>query len=374
MPKADGPDEEDLVIYYTDRTTATTDDRCGMRRWWYKHEAGTGIVPVEEALALTVGKQTHEDLAAIAELEDISPNTIGDLIGDLLKSLPPDPTQKQLELAYRRVGWLAAYALYIEPLVRRDYETISVEAEHILDRTPLWIGYTPDRYLRHRAGGYLVYREYKSTITAGAKWLASWPFAVQIHIGLAGMEEELGEKVAFGQVMGLMKGDYREGRLAHPHVWAYRNSNTGEWTYDYNKARAAVWDHAPVWEYPGGVVEWVQRCGEAVAKQQFPHTAPIFYNERILNDWIYRRTFREAQIAEVADDCRTDWQKRILYFEPRNEQCRPAFGDACPYLIACHNAAVRENPLGCSDFTRRTPHHEVEVQYLKGVFDGKVIG
>jgi hypothetical protein len=358
--------DDEPVYYLTDRTTATTDDKCGMRRWWYKHEGGQGIVPVAEAEALSVGKETHEDLAAIAAAEDISPAAIAEAIGELLKNAPSDLTQSSRERIYRRLGWIAAFALFIEPKIREEFETISIEAEHILDRDPLWVSYTPDRYLRHREGGYLVYREYKTAKMAGPKWMQSWPFAIQLHIGLAGMEEELGEKVAYGQIMGLMKGEVREGRLRHPYVWGWHNAKSGEWTHDYNKARSAQWEPMPVWEFPGGVVAWVQRCGEAVALGQFPHSAPVFLDRRLLEDWVVRRTQREETLVEVMEECRADWQKRIIYFEPRTEQCRPAYGDPCPYLLPCHNAAVRENPLACPDYTRRTPHHETEINYLAG--------
>jgi hypothetical protein len=362
-------DDDPSTIYYTDRTTAETDDKCGMRRWWYKHEGGLGIIPAAESIHLTVGKQTHEDLAFAAEMEDISVNAIGDYIQGHIPSDFGDLNLAVQEAIYRRLGWFAAYTLYVEPKVRADYETVSVEAEHILDRTPLWVGYTPDRYLRHRQGRYLVYKEYKSTKWANAGWLQSWPFAIQLHIGLAGMQEELDEKVAFAQVMGLLKGEVRDGKLSHPYVWGWRNSVTGEWTHDYNKARAAVWDRRPIWEFPGGVIEWVVKCGSETASAQFPHSAPVFYNERLLNDWVLRRTQREMLVAEVEEECRTDWDKRVIYFEPRTSQCRPVIGEPCPMALACHNAAVRENPLACSDYIKRVPHHEIEVRLLEGAKD-----
>jgi hypothetical protein len=358
------PTEE--TVFITDRTTAETDDKCGMRRWWYKHEGGIGIVPKEESIHLLVGRDTHIDLAHAAEMPKLTPDRIQEYVNEILEAAG-DFSQLKLsdqEALYRRLGWFVAYTLYQEPKVRADYETVSIEAEHILDRTPLWVSYTPDRYLRHRQGGYLVYKEYKSTKWANSGWLNSWTYAPQIHIGLRGMEEELGEKVAFAQVMGLMKGEVRDGKLGHPYVWGWRNSNTNEWTHDYNKARAAVWERRPVWEFPDGIVGWVTQCGPEVASAQFPHTAPIFLNERLLNDWTWRRSYREMEVATVLEECRHDWKKRIIYFEPRTAQCRPVVGDPCPYLLACNNAAVRENPLACSDYIRRTPHHEIEIRAL----------
>lgn len=325
-----------------------------------------GIAPIKEAAALNAGRLLHEDLAAIAEMEDLTPNAIGDVIDQLRQSSsPPFQSQADMEVLTRRLGWLAASALYLEPSLRKDYENIQVESEIILDRTPLWVAVTPDRLLRHRQGGYLVYKEYKSTITAGQKWSTHWPYAVQVHIGLKAIEEEFQEKPAFGQIVGMMKGDMRDGRLAHPYVWAYRRGD--EWTGDYSKARSAGWDHAPIWEYPGGVMEWVQKLGPDVAKSQFPHSMPIFCNDFLLDSLITSRTARQEEIERVADECQTNWDTRVVYFEPRFEQCRPAFGDACPFLACCHNASVNANPLANGEYKVREPHHEVEIQYLKGL-------
>jgi hypothetical protein len=358
-------DDVDPVLY-TDRTTASTDQKCGMRRWWYKHEGGHGIVPVEEASALTVGKDTHEDMHVLAELEDISPGNIDSLVRGILSSQAPEPSQTTLETLYRRLGWFAASALFLEPRVRKTFKTIQTEAEIILDRSPLWVGVTPDRVLEHLEGHHLVYRELKSTITAGPKWISSWPFAIQLHLGIAAVQEELSRKVAYAQIVGLMKGETRDGRLRHPYVWGYYNATTKDWTHDYDKARASTWEPMPVWEYPGGLVDWVTRCGQEVGLAQFPHSAPVFLNQRLLDSWVLARTARELEVEAIVDDCRTDLTTRTIYFEPCYDQCRPPFGDPCPYIQCCHNAAVGENPLASRDFVQRIPHHEIELTLRKG--------
>ena len=354
---------EDSVIYLTDRTACETDDKCGMRFWWNRIEGRRGIVPKKEAFALKIGREIHEDLATIAEMEDISAPEINKIIREITDPLTSDDKlhRETMEILYRRLGWIAAFALFVEPKIRRDFETVQIEGEIILDRDPLWIAVTPDRVLRHREGKYLVYREYKSTISAGPKWVSHWPYDIQIHIGLKAVEEELEEKVAYAQVMGLMKGDSRGDRLMHPYVWGYKNEKTSSWTHDYTKARAAEWHPAPVWDYPGGVVEWVQLLGEEVATSQFPHSAPVFLNERMLNDFVSRRIAREAEIALVKEDCRTNRDQRVIFFEPRTNQCRPAFGDPCPYLGCCWNAAMNENPIASGDFEERVPHHMLEL-------------
>jgi hypothetical protein len=351
-------------LYYADRSGITADWLCGMKFWWGRKEGGVGISPLIEADALRVGREIHEDVAAIATMEDISIENINALINTITEPLNDAQkiNQSLMETLYRRLGWLAAWAIYIEPTLRKEYENVGTEAEIILDRSPLWVAVTPDRLLRHRERHYLVYKEFKSTISSGPKWINHWPYAVQVHLGMKAIEEEMEEKVAFTQIVGLMKGNESYGRLNHPYVWAYRRGD--DWRSDY----AAGWDHAPVWEYPGGIVEWVTRLGEDVARSQFPHSAPIFLNERLLDQMIERRIEREREIAEWEDASRVDPGTRNLVFEQRTEQCRPAFGDPCPFLAACWNAEINKNPLGSGLYKIREPHHEIEVEWLKGLY------
>lgn len=353
-------------ILYEDRSGAETDDTCGMKYWWSRLEGVRGIAPKEEGFALKVGRETHEDLALIAELDDqdLKPEPLNEMVSQILAPIGPDDLLfvDKMEVLYRRLGWMVAFALYVEPRIREKFTTIQIEKELILDRTPLWVGTTPDRVLEHNEDHYLVYKEYKSTITAGQKWIQSWPFAIQIHIGLAAAEEELGRKVAFGQVMGLMKGDTRSGRLSHPYVWGWRNSSNGAWTHEYDKARSANWAPAPVWEYEGGLVKWVQNCGPEVGLAMFPHSAPIFLNTRMLDDWVQRRLYRQTEIAMNLDACRKDPALRKILFPMQTRSCRPPFGDPCPFLKCCWNAATQSAPLADPDFVPRSPHHDVELE------------
>lgn len=352
------------LIYITDRSAVETDDTCGMKFWLNRKEAGIGIVPVKEVLPLAIGRETHEDLLAVANMQDISPDAIQGAIDTILAPISEDDKidQRMMELVYRRVGWLAAFALFMEPDIRAEFDTVQVEHELILDRTPLWVATTPDRILRRRSTGELIYKEYKTTISAAQKWINSWAFAIQLHIGIAAAQEEIEQKVAFGQVMGLMKGyeSMADHRLMHPYVWAWYNEGTGQWTNEYEKARSAGWKPMPVWEYPGGVVAWVQFCGAEVARSQFPHSMPVFLNERMLDEWVARRLFRERIIRSVEEKCRESVGLRSLYFERRTKNCRPPFGDACQYALACWNAEVAADPLASSEYVVRVPHHDVE--------------
>lgn len=361
------------IIYLEDRSGAETDDVCGMK-YWLNRKAGPekkGIVPIKEDFALRIGRETHNDLQMIALMPDIRPGALKEVVADMISALTEEDKHDTLkmEILYRRIGWLVAFALYIEPGIRAKYETVHVEHELILDRNPLWVAFTPDRILRDRSHGVLEYREYKTTITSNTKWMHSWFFAIQLHIGLAGVSEELNEDVKFAQVMGLMKGyeSPSDKRLIHPYVWAYYNHNKNTWETDYQKTRGADWMAMPVWEFEGDMVDWVIRMGGDVAKSQFPHSAPVFLNARMLDEWCARREARQSQIAVIEEACRTDEELRGIYFERRTRNCRPPFGDACSYLKICWNAEANRDPMATGEYMVREPHHDVEIVGVEGL-------
>lgn len=351
-----------VPLYLTDRSAANTDDACGWKFWLNRKEGGRGIVPVKSQDALRIGSNLHEDMADIAVM-DLGHAAINDFVQSRLNLI--DDCDKEIrgrmEEHYRRIGWAVAWLLYIEPRLRAKYDNVAIESELILDRTPLWVAVTPDRLLRDKADKKLVYLEYKSTISAAQKWLLSWHFQIQLHTSLAAVNEEMGETVKFAHVAGMMKGSESptDRRLLHPYVWGWYNAALGKWATKYEDARSSGWEPRPVWEYPGGIVAWVQMCGPDVANQMFPFTPPIFLDTRILDNWVKRRIHREAEIAQVEEECKTNLEKRAIYFPQRTTQCRPAFGDPCPYLRGCWNAStdLKKDP----DFMARIPHHDVEI-------------
>lgn len=357
---------ENKLVFLTDRSAVETDDTCGMKFWWNRKEGGKGIVPVDEAEALLVGRTVHEDMLTIGELKDLRQEAIEEIIDDILIRAKPDRSDtRRMEILYRRLGWLAAWALFIEPGIRERWDNLALEHEMILDRSPLYVAFTPDRLLKSKQHGFIKYLEYKSTISASKKWLDSWMYAIQLHISLAGVKEEFPDlSIKFAQVAGLMKGNYSqsgEKRLMHPYVWGWYNESEGKWANKYEDGRRAGFEPMPVWEYEQGIVRWVLTCGDETARMQFPHTSPIFLNDAMLDGWVARRVHRENVIRQVENECRTDPVARQIFFEQRTKNCKPPFGDACPYLKACWNAGTARDPLADPEYVVRTPHHDLEI-------------
>lgn len=339
--------------YFYSRTEIETDWTCGQKLWLSKFQDGLGIIPVQEASYFIQGREIHEDLAAIANGEAID-NTVRRIIPG---EWPSDTTSA--EILARRVGWAVGFKLFVEPIIRAKYENVSVESEIVLDRTPLWIGVTPDRVLRDRSDGKLVYREYKTSKDFSGSWMAHWPYAIQLHLGIAALEEELGESIKFAQIQGLLKGGVYKGRMTHPYVYSYVNRQGDLCAYKPGLELVAVWN------WPGGVVDFVTRKGEDVAREVFPLSEPIFADHRLIESLVDSRLNRAREIDANKETARANLDVRRLVFEPRYSQCRPQFGSPCPYLACCHNATIGDAPLASGMYVNRIPHHELEIQLYK---------
>ena len=347
-------------IILTDRTTGEVDNQCGMKRWWYKEEGGTGIVPMREEEFNEVGREIHEDFARLHRGEPFNL-----LVGEVATALVDVVDQILLERSYRRMGWIAAYGLYHLDREREAGEDLLIEHELILARDPLWIACQPDRVWRRFSDGRVIYRELKSCGRMSRGWVDHWPKAIQLHIGMKALEEEFpfySGLIGQGEVMGLMKGDYKYGKLWHPYVWAYW-VEPDEWIpMGQGQGRRGLTPR-PVWEYNGGIIEWVKKCGPEIALAQFPFSAPIYLDDRLLEAYVAARTFREREARRFKVKAQTDLECRNRHFKPNFDQCIPVVGLQCPYLDACHNATVNANPLGSGLYKPRTPHHELELTW-----------
>jgi len=339
------------MVLLTDRTSVEKDQDCQMSYWWYKHATGTGIVPIEDAVELADGSQIHAALQRLAlAVDPIAEARV--LVSE--SPLPDDIPSRERCLRYH--GWVLAWAHYIEPRIRDTYETLMLEHELVLERNGLMWATTPDRVYRDKKSGVIVVDDYKSA-TSLFGWSSYWPYAIQVHVQLAAVQEELGEKVAYGRVRGLVKGVMKEGHLLHPYVWAHMTKD-GEWSKEWKSGMS----HEPVWDYAQGIESWVLKLGLEVAQEQFPLSQPIFLNERLLTTLFKQRAKREQEIASVREEALVNPTTRDDHFNYHFARCRPmGWRRACPYLAACHNATVNANPLASGLYRPRQPHHDLEI-------------
>ena len=343
--------------FLTDRTSIETDWTCPRKRWWMLHEGGQGIVPASMPDALRDGIAVHEALASLLSGTPLS-----------LPPMPTEPetTQKQLEAWARQVGWLVAFTEWVVPeWITPFYDIVAVEQEMVLERPEIWVAFTADVILRQKAEPKkLVVWDFKSVGWLTKEWAESWPFAVQVHVNLIGVEEELNEPVSHGLIVGLSKGSEREGKLRHPYVWAY--SDGTQWSSEWKKG----WALRPTWEYGSGgaegVREWVLSLGREAGLAQFPLSMPIVADRGLVEELIEARIQREFDVREALELVNDDDPElaRSIFsttFPQHFKSCRPAVGAGCDYLHACHNAEIGADPLGSGLFKVRIPHHEIEL-------------
>lgn len=323
-----------------------------MRFWWSQKEGGQGLAAAKRPVYFAEGSEIHGDLHKVG-LSELESDVV---LGEILPPQPSETDQLILEPWARRVGWVTAFYTYVEPIIRREWKPLLLEHEVVLERDPLWVALQPDRIDISTDGKERRrYVEFKSTISNSNKWLRSWSKAVQLHAGVVAASEDLDQPVHFAQVVGLMKGYEKEGKLRHPYVWAY--SNGVDWQKDYHYG----WQLTPTWEYPGGVVAWVRFLGEETALEQFPITPPIPPNPDLVADFVAARIARHHVIETLGPACQDDWGLRRVIFEQRFSKCEPAFGSKCEFLELCHNQTIRDNPIESGLFVKRMPHHELEV-------------
>lgn len=337
----------------TDRSAITTDWDCRMKYYWYRHAEGQGIVPVEEPHYFIDGRNFAESLETVRQ-EGFLLQPWVDAQVERLHTLP---TTRDQESLLRLTGMMIAYKSYIEPKIHEQFEILDMEKELILDRSPLWIATTPDLIKRDRKTGKLVYQDDKSVTSASNQWTAHWNYAIQLHISLAAMEEEYEEDIAYAHIMGMRKGQFSYGALSHPYVYAARNPH-GKWGRKSYKG----WEKLFSIEYPGGIMAWVKELGQETAQELFPWSVPVFLNRRLL-DGIVRERLSRMQEIEKGMGNNPDPSPQVFpqLFPKSLNQCYPSMGSVCPYLQACHNQTVGEDPLGSGLFTTRTPHHNVEI-------------
>lgn len=341
-----------LAVFLTDVSSAEMDDTCGMRYWFNKLECENGILNKDNVVSQLLDTEIHNDLRTLSKLADISPHSIQLLVDDILSKLTAEDRQdiKKMELLYRRLGWFAAFAMFIEPEIRKDYVTLPIDEAIVLDKDPLWVADYPDRLLKHKLTGDVILREYvqMGPALSQEKWLQSWHYNIRLHVALAAAKEAVKDPTLVpktAQVMGMSRGfkSTMDQRLVHPYVWGYYNKQREEWSH-INAGQTQEWTLAPVWTFPGGIVAWVRQCGESVARSQFQLSPNVYLNEKVLDEWCNRRLHREREINGVKDGAQINKHLRSVYFGKATSQCYIG-AEPCPYLHACWSRDPNYTPL-----------------------------
>lgn len=355
-------------LLMVDLAAIDQDEHCSMSRWFAYHDAGKGIVPKESILPRAIEGKINEDLRALMEMHDISPDTIQGVVDDITSKLTPLDREDValMELLYRRLGWFTAFALFVEPKLRKHFDSIPIDNEILYDRDPLHLITHPDRVLKDKATGELIYREYVilPKNVDRRKWLAQWQTNVRLHLGIAAAEQQMGRRVSYAQVMGLSSGyvSLMDKKLVHPYVYGYENTVTGEWSCGgYKSNTDKEWKLRPIWTYPYGLVKWVQQCGSEIVDTMFPISPAVEINESLLTSWVKGKLVRERTINCVKGGCNANLDFRTVQFPRKLSMCRPLIGPECAYINVCHDQKAALTPLKSGEFVLNLVGHVDEI-------------
>lgn len=350
---------------------AELDDTCGMKFFYSQLYGGRGITRKDTIISDKILEETHNDLRSLSGMIDISKTAVQNIIDDVLSKVLKRPQAKhdseKMELLWRRLGWFAAFALYIEPEIRKSFQSVPIDTEIVLNRDPLFVISYPDRALMDRESNETIYQEYLPMPhnLSNRNWLQSWHYNMRLHAGIEAAQDALKTKIAYGQVRGLSLGyvSVLDSKLRHPYTYGFYNEKTDTWSKNFGTETDGKWVSRPVWEYPLGIVKWVELCGKDTAEAQFPLSPNVYLDKRMLDMWTEARLHRERKIDYLSDKTDKDNEHiRHIYFERRTTACRPTYGPPCPYLRACWDPTIQKDPLASKEYMLNPEPQPVELR------------
>lgn len=363
------------TYYLTDVTVAKIDEACQRRFWYHELEAGRGVVAKEDLVTEQLLDATQSDLRLMQTLTDdqLLPGSLSAAVMELEAGLTSEEKQDSVALHafYRRLGWMAAWALYHEPVIRTAFETIPLPPKITLNMDPLQVTIEPGRLLRSRATKELIYRYFQPTPVTNQRWRSSLYYSAVPHLEMRAVSEFTNLHVKTCQPVGMQMGyisQVKEAReLNHPYVNAYYNPDNLNWSHNFLIGKD--WEEKKVWDFPGGVVAWVEQCGSDVAYAQFAIGPRIDYVNRHVEEWTSRRLHRERQVNSIRQEAITSHYIRNQHFPLNTAACAPLHSETCPYTPLCWDPALIFNPLATGKFVTRPGEPRVGVieETVRGV-------
>lgn len=341
----------------TDRTRIELDWKCPRMRMWrtegatHPAKAGWGIVSVQEATALAVGSAYALGAERLSRVG--SP-----LHASIIKQVLAD---SKLERPYFSLvaGALWGYSIYALPRIQEEYDILSIEPElsTVWPRPPLaaemMVMTRPDMVLRRRTDGTVWVPDHKTTKWKDQRWLAKWPYALQLHIQALAVKDAHPEMDVQGSlVFGVYKGYEKPlpppavgGTIYSPLCGAYRSSR-GEYSTRY----ISGWDYC-TFNGVDYIEKWVRELPSEVLEGQYLISAPIFLREDMAFSCLAETLEREKVIKA--------WREGLVptavAFPHHTTWCAE-----CEYQQACWIPSVQSDPLRSGFYKAREPHHSLE--------------
>lgn len=276
-----------------------------------------------------------------------------------------DPEVWFRERANLMRGMILGWAKVILPQIVGMGKIYAVEQEVTLTQDGLCMMTQPDVLIEPHDSDELIYVEWKTTKQPSPGWFMHWTTAPQFMAAALAVKETLNKNVGLYQVIGLVKGDYRDGWQHSPFCWGWKY-RLADGSYDYawqwEDARRKGWER---FQIPESMLEWwVENMPQDTLVKQFPQTLPIPIAEYQTAAFARQMFLREQSIRCGKENIRElpEIAELVLdgVFPQHFTNCNPVIGKACWAHELCWQPAVAANPIGSGKFVWRVSHHEME--------------
>lgn len=355
----------------TSYTRSEKDANCPRSLYYAREWGGTGIVPVTFGWDLVYGNIMHKWLDHLAKVGSVPFSEVRDnVLGEASKVFEAPAAQDWAALAE---GTMRAFVNTVWPHWMKEYEVEAAESWIEYEYSPGYVyRHRRDLLLRSRFDGHLSYREYKTTSSTSADWIASWNKSVQLHTGMLLERYVHGREIRDAVVQGLYKG-YKDKKNSTQNTVFARGSVNRQYSmspsYSYKYERSKGWETFSTFNEWRSLEGWVNGMPGEVLSAQLPRTGPIFPREDIVKKYFKQLLIRQVEIGEGVEKLQkaqtieeiTDTLD--MYFPQNFSRCEPAYGGFdCEYLAVCWTPWIEADPLGSGQFARYDADWEKKVE------------
>lgn len=340
------PPPQSLKGYWVELMEADKEVGCKRLYWNRMLERGTGLLAKGEILSEQMEAASREDMRMLRAAQDLTIPTLEKVIGEILQGAQNEPTHNYLakELLWRRLGWVAAQALFFEPALRSHYDYVELPETIVINKDPMFIHTPLGILLRDKFTGEFIYRDIQLG-PCTTPWLDHFAYRGWPQLVMQGLSEELKVKVETMQVVGLNNQTgittdrtLTPGAWRNPYVYGKWHITGGTWS-PYRASERIEYANQTrpkaIWEHPLGLVRWVQSCGGEVAMEQIKVSPKIRLDKAKVSHWLTQRLHREEQLEVAAIQPITP-KMLATYFPQNGHHCIDLLtGKQCAYHLPC---------------------------------------
>lgn len=368
-------------LHIFSRSDIEQDWECPRSTYWRRVFGERGLDTAGSDYDLTFGTILHAATHKLLTNKDLDPRNVAQRAGELLEAecrsqgAPQWLTQVQAdpEVWFRERhtlirGMILGWYKVILPQLTSMGALFGVEHEVTLTEGDLCMMTQPDVLIEPHDSEELVYVEWKTTKQASPGWFMHWTTAPQFMAAALAVQQTLNKTVGLYQVIGLLKGDWKDGWQHSPFCWGWRylqNNGSYDYAWEWESARRKGWER---FQIPESMIEWwVENMPQQTLIKQFPQTLPLPIAEYQTEAFRRQMFIREKQISDAKEFLAfseltpADKQEALDGIFPQHfSHCNPVFGRACWAHELCWQPVVAMDPIGSGRYVWRVSHHEME--------------